>query len=116
MIARLTSRFSGAFVVIVAGFLGWFAIGPAIEGCAGAGPIVKTVLDATQLACTFESTITSAPALADACQIDHALVPILENIIGEREAAAKAGVRWRQRPDGGSGLSQPHILTDAAAP
>ena len=75
----------------------------ASAGCKGALPIISAALTASQLACAFESTLTDAPALADACAIDKALVPELQKIIGEREAAAKAGVRWRSAAgDGGA--------------
>ena len=55
---------------------------------------VKTALDATALGCVFASEIIDAKAVADACAIDQALVPVLEKLIAQREAAKKSGVEW----------------------
>ncbi len=55
---------------------------------------IHSALDAVQIACVFESDVSDSSALADACGIAHDLIPILGNLVGEREAAKKAGVHW----------------------
>lgn len=75
-----------------------------ITACKGALPIIAAALTASQLACAFESSLTDASALADACAIDKALVPDLQNLIAEREGAKKAGVVWH-KVDAGAGDS-----------
>lgn len=54
----------------------------------------KTVLDAAALACVFQSEVTDESAVADACDIARELIPIVRNLIGQREAAKRSGVRW----------------------
>lgn len=56
---------------------------------------VKAALDATALGCVFASELTDAKAVADACSIDQALVPTIEKLIAQREAAKKSGVAWK---------------------
>jgi hypothetical protein len=69
-----------------------------IFACKSALPIIEAALTASQIACIATSTLTDAPALAAACAVDKALVPallpVIENLIAQREAAAKAGVLW----------------------
>jgi len=60
----------------------------------------KSVLSATSIACIFASRITDAPALAKACDVADDLIPLLRDLIGQREGARAAGVGWR--PDGGA--------------
>jgi hypothetical protein len=55
---------------------------------------LKSAIDATQLACVFASALTDSAAVADACQIDRSLVPVLDQLIAQREGAKKSGVRW----------------------
>ena len=52
-------------------------------------------LTATQIACAMSSQLTDSKAVAAACQIDAALLPLLEQLIAEREAAKKSGVTWQ---------------------
>ena len=56
---------------------------------------VKAALDASELGCVFASELTDAKAVADACSVDRALVPVVEKLIGQREAAKKSGVAWK---------------------
>jgi hypothetical protein len=71
--------------------------------------IENAVLSAEQVACIFASSITDAPALAKACNIADAvlptLLPLIEKLIGQREAAKRAGAPWPSTPtstlDGG---------------
>lgn len=56
------------------------------------------VLSDAQIACVFASALTDAPALAKACSIvDNAdkLLPLITQLVGQREGAKKAGVTWR---------------------
>jgi hypothetical protein len=67
----------------------------ALAGCSYFTPQnVKTALDATELACVFSSELTDSKAVAEACKIDAALVPVLEQLIAQRDAARKQGVKW----------------------
>ena len=51
-------------------------------------------LSLAQIACVFGSVLTDAPALAEACAIDKSLSPVLEQLIGQREAAKRQGVHY----------------------
>lgn len=66
--------------------------------------IVNDALTATQIFCVESSQFTDSQAVADACAIDTALVPIIEQLLAQKAAAAKQGFAW----DAGAG--------DAAAP
>ena len=55
---------------------------------------LKTALDASALACVFASELTDAQAVASACSIDQALVPVIDQLIAQRDAAKKQGVHW----------------------
>ena len=54
----------------------------------------QAVLSASQIACVFASSLSSSTAIADACAIDKALLPVLEQLIAVKAAAAKAGVTY----------------------
>ena len=55
---------------------------------------IKGALDATSLGCVFASELTDAKAVTDACTIDQALVPVVERLIAQRQAAKSVGVVW----------------------
>jgi hypothetical protein len=77
---------------LVAGFV---VAAQALAGCQYFTPQnIRTALDATQLACVFSSELTDSKAVADACQIDQALVPVLDKLLEQRDAARKQGVTW----------------------
>ncbi len=68
-------------------------------GCAlFTGKNIRSALDAVQIACIFESQITDEKQLADACAIAQDLIPILRNLVGQREAAKRSGVSWHRDP------------------
>ena len=54
----------------------------------------QAVLSASQIACVFASGLSDSRAVADACSIDKALLPVLEQLISVKQAAAKAGVTY----------------------
>ena len=54
----------------------------------------QAVLSASQVACIFASGLSDSRAIADACAIDRALLPVLEQLISVREAAKKSGVSY----------------------
>jgi hypothetical protein len=54
----------------------------------------KTALEVTQVACVFATQLTDAKAVADVCKIDRTLVPVIEQLIAQREGAKKVGVVW----------------------
>ena len=67
----------------------------AIAGCSlFTAQNAKTALEVSQIACVFATELTDAAAVATACQIDQELVPVIQQLISEREAAKKAGVHW----------------------
>jgi len=86
-----------------------------LAACAKVIPIAQIVLKDSEIACAFASDITEPAALATACQIDQALVPsilpLLSNLIAEREAAKKVGVRW----NGDAGVSTTPSASAAAS-
>lgn len=61
----------------------------------------NSALDAVQIACVFGTEVIEEEAVADACGIARELIPVIRNLIGQREAAKRAGVRWGQTLDGG---------------
>lgn len=61
----------------------------------------KSALDAAQIACVFGTELMDEHAVADACGIARDLIPVLRNLIGQREAARRVGVRWPGTADGG---------------
>lgn len=71
-----------------------------ILGCSGltqqqVNTITKGLLSESQLACVMSSTLTDSQALATVCGIDQALVPVLQQLIGVREGAKRAGVQYK---------------------
>ena len=58
-----------------------------LSGCAWWAANGKTVekdgLKASEVACVLASELTEAPAIALACQIDNALVPEIEKLLGD---------------------------------
>ena len=54
----------------------------------------QAVLSASLLACVFASSLSTSTAIADACAIDRALLPVLEQLIAVKAAAAKSGVTY----------------------
>lgn len=62
----------------------------------------QSALDAVQIACIFQSSVTDESALADACAIAKDLLPVVRQLIGQREGAKRAGVRWGGVRDAGT--------------
>lgn len=74
--------------------LAWI-VAPCTAGCALLTPKnAHSVLDATQIACVFGTELVEEKTVADACNIARDLLPILRNLIGQREGAKRSGVRW----------------------
>lgn len=72
-------------------------------GCdRSAGQNARTALDAIDLACVFNSTVTNEEELARICGIAKPLLPLLRQLIGQREGAKRSGVRW----DGDAGAAK----------
>ena len=97
------------FALIVTSFV-CCSIGLAVAGTGACTPqeaktVEQDLLSASQIACVELSSLTDAKAVATACAIDSALVPILQQLIGQREAAKQVGVSW-QAPDAGSDASK----------
>lgn len=54
----------------------------------------NTALDAMQLACIFNSTVTQEEKLAEICSIATDLLPVIRKLVAQREAGRAAGVTW----------------------
>lgn len=71
-----------------------------ISGCTqqGAKTATTVALDVVQMACIEASQLTTAQEVATACKIDQDLTPALQqflnDLIGQREAAKRAGFHW----------------------
>lgn len=75
----------------------------ALVGCANPPPaktVVQDVLTSAQIACVFLQALTNAPEVATACGIDSKMTPLVEQLIGQREAAKKSGVQFKAPPAG----------------
>ncbi len=83
----------------------------AIVACAALTHTLKTALDSADIACVFRSRITDAPALAKFCGLAEPLIPVLRDMIGQREGALQSGVAWPSASDAGT---MQHVR-DAAA-
>lgn len=76
-------------------FLLTTTVGAITPGCAlFTKKNANSALDAIQLGCVFASTIDDESKLADACGIARDLIPLLRDLVGQRNAARKAGVSW----------------------
>lgn len=62
----------------------------------------KSVMSASEMICIFNSTILEEDKLADVCGVTKELLPILRNLIGQREGAKRAGVHWPSADGGAS--------------
>ncbi len=82
-------------VIKIMSWFGLLLIGiAALSSCAALrGPVVS-VLNAAQIACIMRSEVTDDKALADACDVAKDLLPIVRRLVGQREAARRAGVKW----------------------
>lgn len=81
----------------------WGVLAYCTSGCAlFTKKNVHSVLDATQIACVFGTELIEEQAVADACDVARDLLPILRNLIGQREGAKKSGVRWGVTLDAGA--------------
>ena len=56
--------------------------------------VVQDALSVSAIACVFASSLTDSKAVAQACQIDQTLAPLIQQLIAQREAAKKQGVTW----------------------
>jgi len=66
-----------------------------IGGCQLFTPAnTKLALDASELGCVFATELSDSKAVAGLCKIDQTLVPVIEQLIAQRNAAKKAGVTW----------------------
>lgn len=54
----------------------------------------RTALDAMQIACVMSSFVTDEKAVAEACDVADDMLPVLRDLIGQRDAARSVGVRW----------------------
>ena len=61
----------------------------------------NTALDAVQLACIFNSAVTQEETLAKICDVSLDMLPVIRKLVSQREAAARAGVKWKPATDGG---------------
>jgi len=74
----------------------------AMEGCSFLEKHANSALDAVQLACIFNETITQEEKLAEVCHIATDLLPIVRKLIAQREAGRKQGVTWETADAGQS--------------
>jgi hypothetical protein len=74
--------------------------------CSGAQakPIAQDVLSATQVLCVLASNFTDDKTIAEACQIDQALIPLIRPLISAKETVAAKARR------------APRLCTDAGGP
>jgi hypothetical protein len=91
----------------------WFFVGAAIMGVLGVlscttactpqarSAVTDVMLDATQIACIFRSEITDDASVAKICNIAPKLLPLIRELVSQREAAKRAGYRWQLPVDGG---------------
>jgi hypothetical protein len=84
--------------------LRYIPIALALAACTAqdAKTATQDALSAAQLACIFSTTLTDSKAVADACQIEGALAPIVSQLLEERDAARSAGKMWNQPYDAGA--------------
>lgn len=82
----------------------------AFAGCQYTRPLESAALKAAEIACIFAPPIDGAASedarlVALACKIDKDVIPVvlpvIERMIAERKAAARAGFRWQDPLDGG---------------
>lgn len=69
-----------------------------LSGCAAwttVKPVVKTILDDTQLACILANAIYPTATVATVCKVDAVLVPYLDSILGAQRAALKLQAQVR---------------------
>lgn len=69
-----------------------------ISSCAAWGtakPVVKTVLDDTQLACILANAIFPSKEIAVICKVDAVLVPWLDDLLSSKRAAMKREAEQR---------------------
>lgn len=75
--------------------------------CSGSRPVspetTRDALTLAEIACIFASNLLDASALAGYCRIDPRLAPVIADLIGQREGARRAGVRWPSDADAGAG-------------
>lgn len=66
-------------------------------------------LSAVELACIFSSYETDPSTLSQICGVARDMIPIVRQLIGQREGARRAGVAWRASvaPDAGTDASSP---------
>jgi hypothetical protein len=55
---------------------------------------VKSALTIAQISCIFATTLTDAPEVARVCGVADDLIPVVRDLVGQREGARKAGVVW----------------------
>ena len=75
------------------------ALSLSTSGCTPAGQqTAKTVTNAAltvaQIACLFASAETTDTTVASVCGISNDLLPVVRQLIGQREGAKKVGVTW----------------------
>lgn len=54
----------------------------------------KTALDAVSIACIATTALTNEAEVAKACELADDLLPVIRNLIGQREAAKRSGYAW----------------------
>ena len=97
-------------LVVIVSALGAWAADDGIIACSrqqarDAANITEAALSPAQLACVFASNEIDARLLATTCKIVQGLdklLPVLRELIGQREGARRAGVRWSYEPDSGT--------------
>lgn len=62
----------------------------------------KSALEVVQVACVMSSTLTNDADVAKACKIADDLIPVVHDLIGQREAAKRSGVKWGDGFDAGA--------------
>jgi hypothetical protein len=75
----------------------------ALPGCSLLSPkqAAKSALDAAAITCIFASSSDDADALSKICGVAKDLIPLIRELISQRNGARKAGVVW-QASDAGA--------------
>lgn len=70
-----------------------YGVGGMIGGCGIGKRLAKSVLDAALVECVYATKETDATAVADGCDAARTLLPVIVDLIGQREAAKVASMR-----------------------
>ena len=86
-------------LVLVVAMVATLVLDGCLKGANGPGDVETFGEDA--LSCIFGSPIADAPALTKLCRLAPKLIPIVSDLIGQREGAKRSGVAWSRASNAG---------------